>query len=81
VEFTVPAVVPESFTGMEPRYIRDTIHVPRAMDAPLAPPETPDSLVSRDGRILRGRLEPGVLPGQARPRRTGLEQFDRTGIP
>jgi putative ABC transport system permease protein len=77
VELTVVGVLPETFTGLEPRYVRDAAYVPLAMFPRIAEadPDNPsisgaasgNPLRRRDLRMLavKGRLKPGVTMTQA----------------
>ena len=67
IEFTVIGVMPERFTGIEPRLIRDAAYVPLAMWPQLMNAPGIDPLTARDFRNLtvKGRLKPGVTIGQA----------------
>jgi putative ABC transport system permease protein len=68
IDFTIVGVAPESFTGMQPRYIRDAIYVPLAMWPRIMSTRTVDPLTTRDLRVLdvTGRLKPGVSLADAR---------------
>jgi predicted permease len=62
IDFTVVGVLPEEFTGLEPRYVRDTAYVPLSMLSVMVEPEVGDPLEQRDTRLLyvKGRLNPGI---------------------
>jgi len=64
VDFTVIGVLPEEFTGIEPRYVRDTAYLPLPMLPVMVEPEMGDPLERRDLRVLfvKGRLNPGSGP-------------------
>lgn len=67
IEFTVVGVLPEPFTGVQPRYVRDTAYVPLAMLPPIVESETADPLEARDLRMLtvKARLQPGTSIAKA----------------
>jgi predicted permease len=62
IDFTVVGVVPERFTGIDWRLIRDAVYVPLAMWSRVMNADGVDPLTARDLRALnvRGRLKPGV---------------------
>jgi putative ABC transport system permease protein len=68
IDFTVIGVLPEEFTGLEPRYVRDTAYAPLPMLPPIVESEVGNPLERRDLRLLfvKGRLNPGVGPAAAR---------------
>ena len=68
LDFTVVGVAPESFTGVDPRFIRDALYVPLAMWPRLMNAAALDPLTMRDYRFLtvKGRLKPGVPLNEAR---------------
>ena len=68
IDFTIVGIAPESFTGMEPRYVRDAIYVPLAMWPRIMSTPIIDPLTARDLRTLHvtGRLAPGVSLSDAR---------------
>ena len=74
VDFAVIGVLPERFTGLEPRYVAPSVYVPMAMANALTSPTEPDLLTARDLRRLdvRGRLRPGVTLDQARVELTAI---------
>ena len=69
-DFIVVGVLPESFTGLEPRYVRDAVYAPLAMlprAAGFVESTVADPLRARDLRVLtiKGRLHQGVTMRQA----------------
>jgi putative ABC transport system permease protein len=76
VDFVVIGVLPERFTGLEPRYVAPSAYVPLAMARVLKVPSAPDPLTARDLRSLdvRGRLKPGVTLDQARAELAAIGQ-------
>jgi putative ABC transport system permease protein len=67
LDFAIVGVAPERFTGLNARYVHETVFLPVAM-MPRVTPAPVDPLTHRDVRILtvKGRLRPGVGIGEAR---------------
>ena len=76
IEFTVVGVLPQEFTGMEPRYVRHAAYVPLAMLPRVVASESGNPLILRDMRILtvKGRLKPGVSMTHAKVEIDGISQ-------
>jgi putative ABC transport system permease protein len=68
IDFTIVGVAPESFTGIQPPFIRDAVYVPMAMWPRVMRTDGIDPLASRDFRRLtvKGRLKPGATLAEAR---------------
>jgi putative ABC transport system permease protein len=67
IDFTIVGVLPQAFSGLEYRYVRDAAYVPMAMLPSLVEPETDNPLRARGLRTftLKGRLLPGRTKAQA----------------
>jgi len=67
IDFTVIGVTPEKFTGLD-LYVHPSLYIPLMMQPRLSTNTDDRFLESRRRRdlIVKGRLKPGVTPGEAR---------------